>query len=55
MGLILLIILLLILFGGGVGYSGYSPGHYWGTGFYGGTGLGLIILIVVVLLLAGRL
>lgn len=38
------------LFGGGMGYGGYGPGHYWGTGYYGG-GLGLIVVIVLVIFL----
>lgn len=45
--LIVLIIVLLVLFGGGLGYA---RGPVWG-----GSGVGLVILIVVVLYLLGYL
>ena len=37
------------------GFSGIGGGPFYGTGYYGGGGLGLIIVILLVLLLLGRL
>lgn len=54
MGIVLLIILLLVLFGGGIGYGGAQPFHYWGTGYYGG-GIGLVLVILLILFLLGRI
>ena len=48
MGTILLIVLLILLFGGGGGYYGYS--HYGGTGLGGVLGLVLIIIIELAVL-----
>jgi Protein of unknown function (DUF3309) len=41
-GTILLIILVIILLGG---FSGFGGGPFYGTGYYGGGGLGLILVI----------
>jgi hypothetical protein len=49
---IILIILVLILLGG-IGGIGGSP--FYGTGYYGGGGLGLIIVVLLILVLMGRL
>ncbi len=55
-GLILVILLIVFLFSGSIPWGGYStPGHYYGTGYYGGGGLGLVLLIVILLMLLGRL
>ncbi len=50
-GTILLIILVLILLGG-LGGIGGSP--FYGTGYYGGGGLGLVIVILFILVLYGQ-
>lgn len=49
----ILIILLVIFVLGGVGP--WRAGPYWGTGYYGGGGLGLILVILLILLLVGRI
>jgi hypothetical protein len=41
-GTILLVILVIILLGG---FSGFGGGPFYGTGYYGGGGLGLVIEI----------
>jgi hypothetical protein len=51
-GTIILIILVIALLGG---FSGLGGGPFYGTGYYGGGGLGLIFLVVLVLVLLGRL
>ena len=51
-GTIILIILILILLGG-LGGLGGSP--FYGTGYYGGGGLGLIVVILLILVLLGRI
>jgi Protein of unknown function (DUF3309) len=43
LGTILLIILVIVLLGG---FSGLGGGPFYGTGYYGGGGLGLILVIV---------
>lgn len=45
-GTVLLIILVIILLGG---FSGFGDGPFCGTGCYGGGGLGLILVIVLIL------
>lgn len=50
-GTILIILLIVILLGGGVGYVG--PQYNWDTTHY--SGLGLIVVILVILLLFGRI
>ena len=42
-GTILLIILVIALLGG---FSGLGGGPFYGTGYYGGGGLGLVLIIV---------
>ena len=54
LGTILLIILVVILLGG-LGGPWNSNGPFYGTGVYGGGGLGLIVIVLVVLLLLGRI
>ena len=49
---ILLIILVIALLGG---FSGLGGGPFYGTGYYGGGGLGLIFIIVLILVLLGKL
>ena len=51
-GTILLIILIIALLGG---FSGLGGGPFYGTGYYGGDGLGLIIVILLILVLLGKL
>jgi hypothetical protein len=51
-GTIILIILVIALLGG---FSGIGGGSFYGTGVYGGGGLGLIIVILLILLLLGKL
>lgn len=48
--LIVLILVLLILFGGVGGFAG--PRYGWGTPHYGGLGL-LLVIVLLVLLFAG--
>ena len=55
-GTILVIILVLILLGGiGAPYinAGWQPGYCYG--WYGNGGIGLVLLIIIILLFAGRL
>jgi len=52
LGTILLIVLVIALLGG---FSGLGGGPFYGTGYYGGGGLGLILRVVLVLVLLGRL
>ena len=52
LGTIILIILVIALVGG---FSGIGGGPFYGTGYYGGSGLGLIVVVLLVLLLLGRL
>jgi hypothetical protein len=49
---ILLIILVIALLGG---FSGLGGGPFYGTGYYGGGILGLVLVIVLILLLLGKL
>ena len=51
-GTILLIVLIIALLGG---FSGIGGGRFYGTGYYGGGGLGLVLLVVLVLVVSGRL
>ena len=50
-GTIVLIILVIALLGG---FSGIGGGPFYGTGYYGGGGLGVILIIVLILVLLGR-
>ena len=52
LGTILLIVLIIALLGG---FSGVGGGPFYGTGYYGGGGLGLILAIVLILVLMGRI
>jgi hypothetical protein len=52
LGTILLIILVIALLGG---FSGLGGGPFYGTGYYGGGGLGLVLVIVLSLVLLGRI
>jgi len=51
-GTILLIILVIALLGG---FSGIGEGPFYGTGYYGGGGLGLVVVIFLVLVVLGRI
>jgi len=51
-GTIILIILVIALLGG---FSGIGGGPFYGTGDYGGGGLGLVVGIVLILPLLGSL
>lgn len=51
-GTILLIILIIALIGG---FTGVGGGPFYGTGYYGGGGLGLVLLVVLILVLMGRI
>ena len=37
------------------GFSGIGGGPFYGTGYYGGGGLGLIVVILLILVLMGRI
>ena len=52
LGTILLIFLIVALLGG---FSGLGGGRFYGTGYYGGGGLGFVLVIVLVLVLIGKL
>ncbi|BAV46383.1 DUF3309 family protein [Mesorhizobium sp. AR02] len=52
LGTILIIILVIALLGG---FSGLGGGPFYGTGYYGGGGLGLVLLILIVLVVLGRI
>jgi len=51
-GTLLVIILVIALLGG---FSGWGGGPFYGTGYYGGGGLGLLLVFVLVLVLTGRI
>jgi Protein of unknown function (DUF3309) len=51
LGTILLIILVIALLGG---FRDWGRGPFYGTGYYGGGGLGLVLLIVLLLVATGR-
>lgn len=53
LAIVLIVILLIALLGGG--FTGYRGGPYLGTGPYGGIGLIVILLIIVLLATNGRL
>ena len=50
-GTIILIILVIALLGG---FSGIGGGPFYGTGYYGGGGLGLVIVILLISNLVGQ-
>jgi hypothetical protein len=52
LGTILLIILVIALLGG---FTGIGGGPFYGTGYYGGGGLGLVLVVLVVLVVLGRI
>lgn len=52
LGTLLLILCIILLLGG---FSGVGGGPFYGTGYYGGSGLGLLLGIVLILVLLGRL
>lgn len=60
-GTLLLVILIVALVGGAAPWSGNPNGpypernHFYGTGIIGGGSLGLVVVILIVLILAGRL
>jgi hypothetical protein len=52
LGTILVIVLVIALLGG---FTNMGGGNFYGTGAYGGGGLGFLVLILLILLLVGRL
>ena len=55
-GMLVLVLLVVVLFSGSIPWGSYqTPGHYYGTGYYGGGGIGLILVIVLVLVLLGHI
>ena len=52
LGLILVVVLVIVLLGG---FSGLGGSPFYGTGYYGGGGLGLVLFIIIILLVLGRL
>lgn len=52
LGTVILLILVIALLGG---FSGWGGGRFYGTGYYGGFGLGTILIIVLILVLMGRI
>ena len=52
LGTILIIILVIALLGG---FSGIGGGPFYGTGYYGGGGLGLVLVILVILVVLGKI
>jgi hypothetical protein len=49
---LLIIILIIALLGG---FRDWGRGPFYGTGYYGGGGLGLVLLVVLLLILTNRL
>ena len=52
LGTILIIVLIIALLGG---FSGIGGSRFYGTGYYGGGGLGLVLAVVLILVVSGRL
>jgi hypothetical protein len=52
LGTILLVLLIIALLGG---FSGVGGGPFYGTGYYGGGGLGLVLLAVLILVILGKI
>jgi hypothetical protein len=52
---LILVIILVIFFCGGLGGPWNGNGPFYGTGMYGGGGLGLVVLILIILLVLGRI
>lgn len=52
LGTLLLIVLVVILLGG---LRDWGPGPFYGTGHWGGGGLSLAVVVLLILLLTGRL
>ena len=52
LGTILLIVLVIALLGG---FTGWGGGPFYGTGHWGGGGIGLVLVIVFILVIMGRL
>lgn len=50
-GTILLVILAIVLLGG---LRDWGPGPFYGTGRYGGIGLGTVFIILLILVIMGR-
>ena len=51
-GTIILITLVIALLGG---FSGIGGGPFYGTGYYGGGALGLVLAILLILLVLGKI
>jgi hypothetical protein len=52
LGPILLIVIVIALLGG---FSGLGGGPFYGTGYYGSGGLGLVLVVLLILVLLGKL
>lgn len=50
-GTILLVILAVVLLGG---LRDWGPGPFYGTGRYGGIGLGTVFIVLLILVIMGR-
>lgn len=50
---VLAVILILALLGGGLGLGGRGP--FYGSGYYGAGGIGLILVVLLILLLVGKM
>lgn len=51
-GTVLVVILIIAMLGG---FSGLGGGPFYGTGYYGGGGIGLILVVVLIFVLLGKL
>jgi hypothetical protein len=52
LGTILLVILVIALLGG---FSGIGGAPFYGTGYYGGGGLGIVLIVVLILVILGKI
>ena len=51
-GTIILVLLIIAFLGG---FSGIGGGRFYGTGHYGGGGLGLVVIVLLILVVMGRI
>ena len=51
-GMVILIVVLFLLFGG---FRDWGNGPFYGTGNFGGIGLGTVLIVILILILLGRL
>lgn len=52
LGAILLVVLVLALMGG---FTNLGGGRFYGTGYYGGGEISLVLIVVLILVLTGRM